>query len=297
MCSRSFTNQYFFIILSQKEMDYRHFIVTRFNLRIDNPAMSRDKSGKEVLTREWLEHRLAHFEKYCLPSVLNQSEKNFRWILYFDTTTEESVRRQNDLLEQKYPDLIKILYADGYGSFLRSYCTDILSLCPDGLSHVITTRLDNDDMIHKDFIKRVQVEFSGQDFTTVNFVKILMLNPEVNDKLYIDYIYSNHFISLIERITPEGIKGCYSRSDRQWKDTAAIQVIERPYCLELISEKNLSNDFRGFPVFRKTNMREFSLDLSAGNKILDIENLKIWKMSWRKYCSYICNNKLGMTGK
>jgi hypothetical protein len=270
-------------------MNYRHFLITRFNLRISGAEMSKDKSGNEVLTAEWLERRFSLFMNYCLPSVINQFNRNFLWLIYFDESTPEVFRYKNQLLEDKYPDILKIVYADRYDAFLKRYSSDILSLCPQNLSHVITTRLDNDDIIHSGFIDRIQNQFAGQAFTTVNFTKILMLSPKNSDKLFIDYVFSNHFISLIEKITPEGIKGCYWRSDRQWVDIPSIQIADRPYCIELISENNLVNDFRGFPVLRLTDLSEFQIHKRIRNKIFSVNNLKFWKMSWKKYFIYLFN--------
>ncbi len=246
--------------------------------------MSKDKSGNDVLTDEWLKHRLNIFNNYCLPSVVSQTNRNFLWLIYFDSTTNETVRQQNANLENQYPGLIKIIYADGYNDFLKRNCSDILSFCSGEEDHVITSRLDNDDIIHKDFVKKIQENYSGQEFTAVNFVKILMFNPEIKNKLHIDYIFSNHFISLIEKITPGGIQGCYSRADRQWGGIKVIQVNDKPYCLEIITDKNLLNSFRGFPVFKMTDLSDFQLrNIYMRNKVLDIDNLKIWKMSWGKY--------------
>jgi hypothetical protein len=272
-------------------MNYKHFIITRFNLRVNLPSMSKDKSGNEVLTAEWLEHRLRLFMNYCLPSVVNQSTYNFLWIIYFDENTPESIKAKNSSLENEYKNILKIIYADGYDDFLRHYSTDILSLCPEGLSHVITTRLDNDDIVHTDFVKRIQDQFAGQDFSAVNFTKILMMSPDNKNKLYIDFIFSNHFISLIEKITPEGVKGCYCRNDRQWVSVPSIQIADRPYCIELISEKNLLNDFRGFPVLKLTDLSEFQMNIRIRNRLSSINNIKFWKMSWKKYFVYLINYK------
>lgn len=270
-------------------MKYKHFIITRFNLKSDSPAMLKDRTGNEVLTSDWLVHRFSLFLNYCLPSVINQSCRNFLWLIYFDERTPELIRMKNSALESKYPDILKVIYADGYNDFLDRYCSDILTFCSDGISHIISTRLDNDDILHTDFVKRIQDQFAGQHFTAVNFTKILMMSPDTNNKLFIDYIFSNHFISLIEKITPEGIKGCYSRSDRQWLDIQIIQVTDAAYCIELISEKNLSNNFRGFPVLKKTDLTNFQIDQLARNKILDIRNLKVWRMSWIKYIEFLFN--------
>lgn len=265
-------------------MSYRHFIITRFNLRNSNPAWSKDKAGKEVLTGDWMKKRMELFLNYCLPSVINQTNKNFLWFIYFDTTTSDEIRKINNELEGKYQGLVQIFYAGGYNDFLQRYCADVLSFCVSGQDHVITTRLDNDDIIHKDFVKNIQENYSAQPFTTVNFVKILMMTPSTINRLHIDYIFSNHFISLIEQISEKGIEGCYSKGDRHWLDTETIQITDKPYCIEIISDTNLLNSYTGFPVFKKTQLSDFGLgDMIVRNSLSDPSNFKIWKMSWRKY--------------
>lgn len=264
-------------------MEYRHFIITRFNLRHVSKAEGTDKSGNSVLTDEWLEHRLEIFNKYCLPSMVNQSNKNFKWLLYFDTTTSPEVQESNKQLEKQYPDIIKIIYTDGQEGLIRGYRQDILSLCPPETKFVISTRFDNDDIVHKDFIKKIQDSFSFQDFEAVNFLKILMITPDRKNKIHIDYSFSNHFISLIERITTEGIKGCFYYADRGWGGVASTQITDHPYCMEIISDKNLVNDFRGFPVFKSTDLSDFQLNYSIRNSIFDRYNIMIWKMSWKRF--------------
>jgi len=53
----------------------KHFLLTRFNLRNEEWITTRD--GGAVLTEEWLIQRFELFENYCLPSVMNQKNKNF----------------------------------------------------------------------------------------------------------------------------------------------------------------------------------------------------------------------------
>ena len=64
------------------DLSFSHFIITRFNIK--NQGWEYDKNCKEVNNDEWLRHRIEIFEKYCLPSILNQTEKNFLWLVYFD---------------------------------------------------------------------------------------------------------------------------------------------------------------------------------------------------------------------
>lgn len=61
-------------------MSIKHFIATRFNLKIEEWNTAKD--GSVVLTEKWLEERFNLFEKYCFPSVANQSIKNFYWLIF-----------------------------------------------------------------------------------------------------------------------------------------------------------------------------------------------------------------------
>src|ERR1700735_3717087 len=62
-----------------------HVILTRFNVRYEEdsavPSIGVDPG--------WLQERFRLFEKYCLPSVLGQTDQNFRWLLFFDRATPE----------------------------------------------------------------------------------------------------------------------------------------------------------------------------------------------------------------
>lgn len=270
-------------------MSYNHFIITRFNLKFPDVTGGKNTSVIGVPANEWLANRTDLFMKYCLPSVLNQTSVNFKWLLYFDISTNKDFIQKFTELERQNSGLIKIYLADGYKNFLDRYTEDVIALCDKDCSYIITTRLDNDDIIHKDFVAKIQENYNEQEFMAVNFVKILMLNPGNLRKLHIDYSFSNHFISLVERIRDGRIIGCYSRGDREWnRKNEILHIADKPYCAEVISGTNLLNRFRGLPVLKDTDLSDFSLSgLSFRNSLFDPYNLRFWKMSWRKYFLYL----------
>ena len=267
-------------------MKYKHYIITRFNLKHVSKDWENDKSGNEVLTDKWMKKRMSLFFEYCVPGVYNQYSKNFKWLIYIDKNTKGVYKKQLQDLTNEFNYII-IKQVNSYQDFMDNYCNDILSITETNCSHIITTRLDNDDIIHKDMIRKVQETFNFQDFVAVNFLKILMLNPTDQNKLFIDYQFSNHFISLIEKISSEGIKGCYSRGDTFWDIHGEItQITEKPYCVEIISTQNLLNDFRGFSVLKSTSLLDFNLKGKYRSSYLRIANYQFWKMSWKKYFRY-----------
>ncbi len=270
-------------------MSYSHFLITRFNLKFPEKPGEKNNPAARVPDNEWLDKRTELFINYCLPSVLNQTARNFRWLIYFDISTNRDSIQKFYELEKQNQDIIKILLADGYPDFLERYTKDVLALCDQKSKYIITTRLDNDDIIHKDFIAKIRENFHEQEFMAVNYVKILMLNPENNKKLHIDYSFSNHFISLIERIENGIIRGCYSKGDREWNQrNKIIHISSRSYCIEVISGTNLLNRFRGMPVIKNTDLSDFSLTgKQFRNSLFDPYNFMIWRMSWRKFFMYL----------
>ena len=58
----------------------RHYILTRFNLRL----WPHNKVGEETQTEEWLRRRVELFERYTLPSVVAQTCQDFVWIILID---------------------------------------------------------------------------------------------------------------------------------------------------------------------------------------------------------------------
>ncbi|MEG3807302.1 glycosyltransferase, partial [Aerococcus mictus] len=96
--------------------------------------------------------RVKLFNKYCLPSILAQTSKSFRWLIYFDPASPAWLL-----------DLIKEHQAKGYyvAKFREEVPREILmadmaGLFPDRHAILLTTSLDNDDALAIDFVARLQ---------------------------------------------------------------------------------------------------------------------------------------------
>jgi len=98
---------------------------------------------------EWWEHRLKIYEHYCLESIKNQTNKNF--VLTMTT----------DFVPDKYRDVIKkILERSGITYYIRNVkdisFSDFIKQFSDGYDYIYHTRIDSDDLIHKDAVKEIQ---------------------------------------------------------------------------------------------------------------------------------------------
>lgn len=71
--------------MADKQKELHLFFLTRFNILL----WQKDKEGSPVRTKKWLNHRFSLFEKYCLPSIKNQTCQDFEWIVLLDSTTPE----------------------------------------------------------------------------------------------------------------------------------------------------------------------------------------------------------------
>ena len=131
--------------------DLQHFILTRFNLRL----WSQDKNGDPVRSREWLENRFELFEKYCLPSVANQSCKDFTWIILLDSRTVEEFKKRIEDDRDRCPQIVPVYVEPAEGqNFAKIFQSSVVERLNG--ERVITTYLDNDDALDVHFVEDLQ---------------------------------------------------------------------------------------------------------------------------------------------
>lgn len=210
-------------------MAVRHFVLTRFNTRI--PGSERG------LDADWLAHRLSLFEAICGPAIARQSVQPTRWLVFFDARTPDGVRAQVDRLAERFRfDPVWLP-----GEFTTAAASAAVRDRLDDATAVITTRLDNDDAIHPDFIGWVQAKI-GERPSYVNFPLGCQL---VDGHFYLRPYLGSPFLSRLELVA-EGITTVHAA--RHWRpdEHRARQVWTRdPAWLQLVHGKNLANETRG----------------------------------------------------
>tara|TARA_B110001452_G_C15098934_1_gene383213 strand:- start:442 stop:717 length:276 start_codon:yes stop_codon:yes gene_type:complete len=78
---------------------FSHIILTGFNV---SGLWNMDKNNNKILDESWTKHRFEIFEKYFLPSINNQTNNNFKWLVYFDINTKTPFKKRIKNLELKY---------------------------------------------------------------------------------------------------------------------------------------------------------------------------------------------------
>ena len=219
----------------------QHFFLTRFNILLWNKT----KDGQKVRTMKWLEHRFSLFEKYCLPSIKNQTCKNFEWIALFDSMTPDCYKEKIAAYQKECPQLIPVFVEPEKGwRFAEIFREEIVKRL--NVKRVLSTYLDNDDALNVRFVEDIQRRGSvGSDGTFINYDDGYQYYADDKFMMRVHYP-TNHFISVVENSDAATVKGIFGYGGH-----AAIKKIEgvkiecvknlRMWC-EVVHEKNVMND-------------------------------------------------------
>lgn len=227
-------------------MALEHLLITRFSVRWDEGASAPDD--------EWLRERVAIFRRYTLPSVLGQTQPPDAWVLL--CSPRPQWLRDEFAAMQEEAAWIRPVETDEHFSpaLVRDVVKDAL---PPGADRILTTRIDNDDVIAEDYLAAVRAE-AGDDYEGfINFTKGLQL---ADRKLYWRSDPLNPFISLAE---PVGelrtvFVDWHNHLDRYGP---VRQVSTRPMWIQVVHGGNLANRASGIRVDPSKVASTFAADL------------------------------------
>lgn len=245
----------------------QHFILSRFNLRL----WRHDKNGEFVRTETWLEHRCALFEMYCLPSMVSQTCKDFKWIILFDDETPGVYKQRIANWQVLCPQLIPVFVKPKDGRyFAQVFRMEVVTRMKG--EWVLTTYLDNDDAFSINFVEDLQMRARTLENGT-----FICYNEGY--QYYTDFGYlmkinnrRNHFVSVLEKANACDVKTIYGYGSHYFIEKIPGVIIEyvkdSPMWCEVIHEKNMDNDayflFGSKLVGNKGVMqRDFGLDVEV----------------------------------
>lgn len=206
-----------------------HVILTRFNL---------PSKGAESYVRAkegWLTERVALFERYCLPSVLAQTDERTRWLIYFDP---ESPQWLKDKIASHGDAYTPVYRAEVSREELRS---DIRSLFSRTSSELITTNLDNDDGLAVDFVERLRAAPRPTTTAAYYLVNGLIKSP---GGLYHRVDRHNAFVSVRES-WDEPVTCWAHWHNRMHLHFPVVELGGAPGWLQVVHGGNVSNRTRG----------------------------------------------------
>lgn len=253
-------------------MAWKHFLITRFNLCM-YPTSSKKwsdaimKKSKMVhLDDDYLLGRLEMFNTYTVPSVRGQTTQDFTWLILMDDRTSARIvgkiidiakgRKDTYLLQGREPDYY--LSASG-----------MVTLLEDDTKWVISTSLDNDDALSKEYMQVVQDNFREKR----EFINLTKGVTVAHHKGF-QYIGNregrtvNHFRSFVE--PSDNIASVYTISHGSSESLAPVKHVESPArWLEVIHGDNCSNRFK-----KKTKDKTRPLEELAEDFSLDPRKIK-----------------------
>lgn len=212
-------------------MSIDHVILTRFNL----PSI-----GAESVVRAqhgWLTSRVELFERYCLPSVAAQTERNFSWIIYFDPQSPDWLREriERHRADASYTPIFRAQVSRA------ELLSDIAALFDVKGDELLTTNLDNDDGLARDFVQRLQRQPRPQRATAFYLVNGLIKSP---GGVYLNRDRHNAYPSVREDWnTP--ITCWADWHNRLSRHVAVVELGGEPGWLQVVHGGNVSNRTRG----------------------------------------------------
>ena len=241
---------------------FKHYIITRFNLRAKEWQFT--KNSTKVLDDNWLKNRFELFEKYCLPSLIAQTNKNFEWVIFFDTETPQFFKDKIEGYKQQLPNLVS-LFVENMELFLPTIQEYIKN---NNQEYVITTRLDNDDCVSKYFVEEIQKNFNKQEYEALDFIDGYSLQISPDFKLGKKRHLYNPFISLVEK--KQNPTSVWSRSHTSWKrETRIKRILDKRIWMVIIHQENKVNEFDGYgKVNAEEVFQDFMMDETITQKVL-----------------------------
>ena len=239
-----------------------HILLTRFNL---------PSAGAESAIRGrtgWLEQRVRLFESHCLTSVRAQREQNFHWLIYFDPDSPAWLKSWIE--STSAGTYTPVFRAEVPPDQLRN---DLDSLVPRKSRWLITTNLDNDDGLGRNFTARLRAAHSkiapsATARTAVYFARGLIMSP---DGLYLRTDRHNAFCSVLE--SWEQPVSCWvDWHNRLPQRMPTVVIGGRPEWLQVVHTSNVSNRVRG----RLTSAQPYLDDFIGLDAVPEPSSGRLW---------------------
>ena len=224
-----------------------HLLLTRFNIQYE----FNETSG---INPTWLDERLQLFEQYCLPSVMNQSCKDFIWLFFCDIRTPNKYKTIINQYKTQIPQL-HIQWVPYYDNDYYELFTNIGREYAQGYDLLVTSRIDNDDSIAYNYIELVQKAAREGIMGIISFPKGKQTFAHENKSYIVKYI-QNHFTSRIENTKFETIL-VFNHALVSPHDITTIETHE-PMWEEIVHSGNMYNDYTPAYQYYVKNLSDFT---------------------------------------
>jgi hypothetical protein len=215
----------------------RHFLLMRWNL----PGSLHYSSLELVADPRWQARRRELFERYCLPSVARQTVRDFTWLFF----VYRKLMSKADLeWFQAQDERLRIVFVDDPESSGVPEAREAVTRLASKEDWIITTRLDSDDVLHRDHLRKVRVDFTGErkvvEFSQGYYYDILVDDlREVRER-------QNAFVSVLE--PREGLKTAWAWPHHKIGEENEILYLDEAGWIALVHDQNTTTYLWGDPV-------------------------------------------------
>lgn len=230
---------------------FRQFVLTRFNVGIyqpsENPALNLHLSPEA-----WMQHRMRLFVRYTLPSMAGQRCQNFTWLVFVDDATPEHWK---EFLESIRHANLRIVYTTCLDLDFRrkELYAKVLQEVGQSNSTCITTRIDNDDAFHYEFIETIQKSYVQHadrvEPWAVLFSYGCAYEVDTNRFLLCRHT-ANNCPTLIEPVGNPQTVWCYIHGEIP-KKFPTIYIEDKPYWMMVCHDQNIKNSMSSRNKFMK----------------------------------------------
>lgn len=214
-------------------MNFRHIILTRFNLQFD--------SKSDIHIQEaWLNERIRLFQQYCLPAMEQQTTQNFIWVILASDQTPAYAKKI--LLDSTQGQTHFHVRFCAYTADLNAMYKTIGEEYAIGYDHLLSTRMDNDDMIAANFVEELQAHLGEpkNEFKVYTFPHGLQLF-ETQKQVFGIYFEKNHFSSFLEPTS--NIHTSLGLDHKKVSSKQLVKLKEKSIWCEIVHSTNVCNNY------------------------------------------------------
>ena len=178
-------------------------------------------------------------------------------MIYFGAQTTDKFRARISNHQSDYAN-IRPFYVKDMDEFYASLVKDISPHLEASDKELITSRMDNDDLIHKDFIKTIQSLAGSKEKHLIDLTKGYQMNME--GKVDVVSKQYNPFISLKE--SASSFETVMAHQHGKWRGLVdRTKYKKEKLWVQVIHDKNVHNHFKKRLFFQKRiNLPDFGIE-------------------------------------
>ena len=217
--------------------NFKHYVITRFN--VPYPQAMEGDTPKGIKP-DYLKQRFEVFDRYTVPSLQNQTCKDFVWVVLFDKRTPEPF--MGKILKYKDDGVFRPVFVEKLDYANKTVRELVEEEDIDNLP-VITSRVDNDDAIVNTYVESIQLAakeiLPKERYLSSPYV----FRFDTKEKTLTKYkMRKNHFVSRTGMLDDVGANVYHLSQDEMPKDARYYDIVPGIHSIEIVHESNLLNN-------------------------------------------------------